>query len=169
MKAIVYTQYGPPGVLQLVDVAKPTPKDDEVLIKVRAVSVNRSDWEGLRGKPLYARLGGLLRPRRQILGSDVAGRLRWLAETSGDFNQVMKSSETSCRAWVVLPSMFVLVKVPWLLVVRPNIEDFDFMKVLIEAGKVTPVIDKTYALSEVPEAIGYVGEGQVQGKVVITV
>jgi NADPH:quinone reductase-like Zn-dependent oxidoreductase len=43
------------------------------------------------------------------------------------------------------------------------------MKVLIEAGKVTPVIDKTYPLSEVPEAIGYVGEGQVQGKVVITV
>jgi NADPH:quinone reductase-like Zn-dependent oxidoreductase len=81
----------------------------------------------------------------------------------------MKSSETSCRAWVVLPSMFVLVKVPWLLVVRPNIEDIDFMKVLIEAGKVTPVIDKTYPLSEVPEAIGYVGEGQVQGKVVITV
>jgi NADPH:quinone reductase-like Zn-dependent oxidoreductase len=54
-------------------------------------------------------------------------------------------------------------------VVRPNIEDIDFMKVLIEAGKVTPVIDKTYPLSAVPEAIGYVGEGQVQGKVVITV
>jgi NADPH:quinone reductase-like Zn-dependent oxidoreductase len=56
-----------------------------------------------------------------------------------------------------------------ILVVRPNIEDIDFMKVLIEAGKVTPVIDKTYPLSAVPEAIGYVGEGQVQGKVVITV
>src|ERR671918_21033 len=75
MKAIVYTQYGPPEALQLEDVAKPTPKDDEVLIKVRAVSVNRSDWEGLRGKPLYARIGGLLRPRRQILGSDIAGRV----------------------------------------------------------------------------------------------
>src|ERR671917_1045135 len=50
-------------------------KDDEVLIKVRAVSVNRSDWEGLRGKPVYARIGGLLRPRRQILGSDIAGRV----------------------------------------------------------------------------------------------
>ena len=75
MKAIVYTKYGPPEVLQLKEVAKPTPKDDEVLIKVRAVSVNRSDWEGLRGKPLYARIGGLLRPRHQILGSDVAGRV----------------------------------------------------------------------------------------------
>jgi NADPH:quinone reductase-like Zn-dependent oxidoreductase len=75
MKAIVYTKYGPPEVLQLEDVAKPTPKDDEVLIKVHAVSVNRSDWEGLRGKPLYARIGGLLRPRQQMLGSDIAGRV----------------------------------------------------------------------------------------------
>jgi len=56
-----------------------------------------------------------------------------------------------------------------ILAVRPNTEDVDFMKDLIEAGKVTPVIDKTYPLSEVPEAIGYIGEGQAQGKVVITV
>jgi len=75
MKAIVYTEYGPPDVLQLKEVAKPTPTDDEVLIKVQAVSVNRSDWEGLRGKPLYARIGGLLKPRHQILGSDIAGRV----------------------------------------------------------------------------------------------
>jgi NADPH:quinone reductase-like Zn-dependent oxidoreductase len=79
LKAIVYTRYGPPEALQLKEVAKPTPRDDEVLIKVHAVSVNRSDWEGLRGKPLYARLGGLLRPRQQRLGSDIAGRV----ETAG--------------------------------------------------------------------------------------
>jgi len=58
MKAIVYTKYGPPEVLQLKEAAKPTPEDDEVLIKVQAVSVNRPDWEGLKGKALYARLGG---------------------------------------------------------------------------------------------------------------
>src|SRR5215216_5094626 len=75
MKASVYTKYGPPDVLELKEVARPTPKNDEVLIKVQAVSVNRSDWEGLRGKPLYARLGGLLKPRHQILGSDIAGRV----------------------------------------------------------------------------------------------
>jgi len=75
VKAVVYTEYGPPDVLQLKEVAKPTPADDEVLIKVQAVSVNRSDWEGLRGKPLYARIGGLLKPRHQILGSDIAGRV----------------------------------------------------------------------------------------------
>ena len=75
MKAVVYTKYGLPDVLHIKEVAKPTPKDDEVLIKVAAVSVNRSDWETLTGKPLYARIGGLLKPRHQILGSDIAGRV----------------------------------------------------------------------------------------------
>src|SRR3989442_1758743 len=75
MKAIVYTKYGPPEVLRLKEVERPTPTDDEVLIKVQAVSVNRSDWEILTGTPLYARIGGLLRPRHQILGSDIAGRV----------------------------------------------------------------------------------------------
>ena len=50
-----------------------------------------------------------------------------------------------------------------------NREDRQFLKELIEAGKVTPVIDRTYPLSETPEAIGYVGEGHARGKVVIAV
>jgi NADPH:quinone reductase-like Zn-dependent oxidoreductase len=79
VKAVVYTRYGSPDVLQVKEVAKPIPADDEALIKLKAVSVNKSDWETLRGKPLYARIGGLLRPRRQILGSDIAGRV----ETAG--------------------------------------------------------------------------------------
>jgi NADPH:quinone reductase-like Zn-dependent oxidoreductase len=57
MKAVVHTKYGSSDVLQLKEVERPTPKDNEVLIKVQAVSVNRSDWEGLTGSPLYARLG----------------------------------------------------------------------------------------------------------------
>lgn len=75
MKAIVYEKYGPPDVLELREVEKPAPKDNEVLIKVHAVSINGSDREGLVGKPLYARLGGLRRPSHQILGSDIAGRV----------------------------------------------------------------------------------------------
>jgi NADPH:quinone reductase-like Zn-dependent oxidoreductase len=75
VKAVVYTRYGPPDVLRLTDVDTPVPRDDEVLVKVHAVSLNASDWEGLRGRPLYSRLGGLRRPRRHILGSDVAGRV----------------------------------------------------------------------------------------------
>jgi NADPH:quinone reductase-like Zn-dependent oxidoreductase len=75
MKAIVHDKYGPPDLLRLEEVAKPVPGDNQALIKVIAASVNRSDWEGLVGKPLYARLGGLLRPGRRIPGSDVAGRV----------------------------------------------------------------------------------------------
>jgi NADPH:quinone reductase-like Zn-dependent oxidoreductase len=320
MKAIVYTKYGPPETLQLEEVAKPTPKDDEVLIKVRAVSVNRSDWEGLRGKPLYARIGGLLKPRHQRLGSDIAGRVEMAGrniwrfqpgdEVFGDilprlggfaeyvcaresalalkppsmtFEEVAAIPQAAVIALqgirdrgqvqpgekvlingagggagtfaVQLAKMYgaevtgvdnygkldfmrslgadhvidytredftkngkqydlildivahrsvfaykralrpngsyflaggsvatilqILFLGPWIrrttgkkirvLAVRPNIEDLDFMKVLIEAGKVTPVIDRTYPLSEVPEAMGYVGEGHAQGKVVISV
>ena len=73
MKAIVHHEYGLPDVLKLEDVEKPAPRDNELLIKVHAVSINRSDWEGLVGKPLYARIGGLTRPGDKILGSDIAG------------------------------------------------------------------------------------------------
>ncbi|HEX6553580.1 MAG TPA: NAD(P)-dependent alcohol dehydrogenase [Ktedonobacteraceae bacterium] len=86
MKAVVHTQYGLPEVLHIEEVAKPTPKDDEVLIKVAAVSVNRSDWENLTGKPLYARIGGLLKPHHQILGSDIAGRVELAGRTVRQFH-----------------------------------------------------------------------------------
>ncbi len=55
MQAIVRTEYGPPDVLQIKVLPRPIPKDDEVLIKIMAVSLNRSDWEMLIGKPLYSR------------------------------------------------------------------------------------------------------------------
>ena len=86
MKAIVQTSYGPPELLQLKEVAKPIPKDDEILIKVHAASVNRSDWERLRGRPLYARFGGLLGPGRQILGSDIAGRVEVAGKNHRQFH-----------------------------------------------------------------------------------
>jgi NADPH:quinone reductase-like Zn-dependent oxidoreductase len=75
MKAVVYTRYGPPEVLRLTDVDTPVPGDDQVLVRVHAVSLNASDWEVLRGKPVYSRIGGPFRPRHHILGSDIAGRV----------------------------------------------------------------------------------------------
>jgi NADPH:quinone reductase-like Zn-dependent oxidoreductase len=315
----VYTKYGAPEVLQLKEVAKPTPRDDEVLIKVQAVSVNRSDWEGLRGKPLYARIGGLLRPRHQILGSDIAGRIEMAGknvrrfrpgdEVFGDIQGRMggfaeyvcaresalalKPASMTFEEAAAIPQAAVIAlqgirdkgqvqpgqKVlingagggagtfavqlaklygaevtgvdntgklefmrslgadhvidytredftkngkqydvildvvahrsvfaykralrsngsyflaggsvatilqilflgPWIsmieskkiriLAVKPNLRDLVYITELYEAGKVTPVVDKTYPLSEVPEAIGYVGDGHAQGKVVIT-
>jgi NADPH:quinone reductase-like Zn-dependent oxidoreductase len=319
MKAIVYTTYGPPEVLQLKEVAKPTPSDDEVLIKVQAVSVNRSDWEGLRGKPLYARLGGLLRPRHQILGSDIAGRVEMAGrnvrrfqpgdEVFGDILPrlggfaeyvcaresalTLKPARMTFEEAAAIPqaavialqgirdkgqvqpgqevlisgagggagtfavqlaklygaevtgvdntgkldfmrslgadhvidytredftkngkqydlildvvahrSVFaykralrpngsyfltggsvatisqILLLGPWIkgttgkkmriLAVRPNLEDMVYITELCEAGKVAPVIDRRYPLSEVPEALRYLGEGRTKGKVVIT-
>ncbi|WP_247826506.1 NAD(P)-dependent alcohol dehydrogenase [Arthrobacter antioxidans] len=75
MKAVVYERYGPPDVLRLEDVPVPTPGAHQVLVEVAATSINLSDWEGLRGKPVYARLGGLRAPARRVLGSDIAGRV----------------------------------------------------------------------------------------------
>ena len=76
MKAVVFTRYGSPDVLELKDVAKPIPKDDEVLVRVHAASINDWDWAALHGIPFVNRLMfGLLRPKKQILGSDIAGRV----------------------------------------------------------------------------------------------
>jgi NADPH:quinone reductase-like Zn-dependent oxidoreductase len=320
VKAIVYTKYGPPEVLQLKEVPKPAPRDDEVLIKVRAVSLNRSDWEGLRGKPLYARIGGLLRPRHQILGSDIAGRVEMAgknvrrfrrgdevfgdilgslggfaeyvcaresalalkpasmtfeqaaaipqgavialqgirdkgqvqpgqkvlingagggagtfavqlaklygAEVTGvdntgkldfmrslgadhvidytreDFTKdgkqydlildvVAHRSVFACKRALgsngsyflvggsVATIFQILLLGPWIrattgkkiriLAVKPNLKDLVYVTELYEAGKVTPVIDRRYPLSEVPEAIWHLGEGRTKGKVIITV
>ncbi len=85
MKAIVYDEYGSPDVLRLEEVDTPTPADDEILIKVHAVSVNRSDWEGLIGKPLYARIGGLRKPGNHILGSDIAGQVERAGKNNSQF------------------------------------------------------------------------------------
>ena len=76
MKAVVYTKYGSPDVLQLKEVEKPTPKDTEVLIRIHAASANAADWHLLRGDPFLLRLGyGLLKPNNTILGADIAGRV----------------------------------------------------------------------------------------------
>ena len=87
MKAIVYTKYGPPEVLQIKDVEKPTPKDNEALIKVHAAAANAADWHLLRGDPFLVRLMGigLLRPKNKILGADIAGRVEEVGRSVTQF------------------------------------------------------------------------------------
>jgi len=77
MKAAIYTRYGPPEVVQIADVEKPVPKDDEVLIRVRAAAVNPYDWHFMRGEPYPVRIaaGGLRKPKDSRLGADVAGEI----------------------------------------------------------------------------------------------
>jgi len=87
MKAIVYTKYGSPDVLHLKDVEKPTPKDDEVLIKIRAASVNAYDWHFLTADIFLIRLmgGGLLKPKDSRLGADIAGQVETVGRNVKQF------------------------------------------------------------------------------------
>ena len=278
MKAIVCTRYGPPDVLQLKEVEKPFPKDDEVLIKVHAASVHPDVWHVVSGLPYALRLmgAGLLKPKNCIPGTDVAGHVesvgknvtqfqpgdevfgestrghQWVNGAGGgvgafsvqlakafgtevtgvdstrkldlvrsigadhviDYTQedFTKSGErydlifdipgnhsfSDCRRALTHKGTYVLIGhdhfgkagLRWLgslprffklIVMSPFVSQLpdlnfsmpdkkDSMAVLrefIEAGKITPVVDRTFPLSEVPEAIRYLKEGNVQGKVVI--
>jgi NADPH:quinone reductase-like Zn-dependent oxidoreductase len=322
MKAIVYEEYGSPDVLQLKEIEKPTPKDDEVLIKVQAASVNAADLHLLRADPFLIRMSsGLLKPKNKILGSDIAGRIEAVGkdikkfkpgdEVFGDIYacglggfaeyvcarenalvlkpanitfeqaaavpmaavtalqglrgkgqvrpqekvlingasggvgtfavQIAKSFEAEVTAVcstgnldmvrsigadhvidytqedftqnghrydliiaangyhsisdyrrVLTPNgtyvttggsmaqlSEAMLQGPWIsmtgsqkmgsLLAKANNADLTFIKELLEAGKVVPVIDKRYRLSDVPEAIRYLEEGHAKGKVIITV
>jgi NADPH:quinone reductase-like Zn-dependent oxidoreductase len=326
VKAIVRDRYGSPDILELTDIDKPEPGDDEVLLRVHAASVNPADWHILRGAPYIARMQfGLRKPKDRVLGCDVAGRVEavgknvtmlqpgeevfgspfmhglgafaeWVcisedllapkpaalsfeqvaavplaastalqglrdqgriepghevlimgasggvgtfavqiaksfdAEVSGlcstrnlemvralgadhviDYTQedfthsghkcdlifqlagtlspsecrsaltskgtlVISSGESDGR-WIgpvdrvikaLVLSPFVSQKMAS-FTVKPNREDLQLLKQFIEDGSVTPVIDRTYPLAQVPEAIRYLEEGHARGKIVITV
>lgn len=83
MKAAIYKKYGTPDVLEVKEIPKPIATDDQILIKIHAVSINGSDREGLIGKPLYARIGGL--PNNDILGSDIAGQVEAVGRNNTEF------------------------------------------------------------------------------------
>ena len=326
MKAIVRDSYGSPNVLELTDIDKPEPADDEVLLRVHAASVNPADWHFLRGIPYIARMQfGLRKPKDRVLGCDVAGEVEavgnnvtmlqpgeevfgspfmhglgafaeWVcisedllapkpaalsfeqvaavplaaltalqglrdqgriepghkvliigasggvgtfavqiaksfdAEVSGvcstknldmvralgaehvidytkeDFTHsgqkydlifqlagtlspsecrsaltsngtlVISSGESEGR-WIgpvdrVIKALVLSAFVSQKMVsftVKPNREDLQLLKQFIEAGTLTPVIDRTYPLAQLPEAIGYLEEGHARGKVVISV
>jgi len=322
MKAIVYTKYGSPDVLEFKEVEKPAPKDDEVLVKVYAASVNAADLHMLRADPFLIRLSsGLLKPKNTILGADIAGRVEAVGsnvkqfkpgdEVFGDISGcgwggfaeyvcacenalVLKPANSSFEEAAAVPMAAVtalqglrdkgqiqsgqkvlingasggvgtfavqiaksfgaevtavcstrnldrvrsigadqvidytqedftqngqgydlilaangnrsisdyqralgpkgtyvmsggsmsqlsqaMLQGPWIsmsgskkmgsLLAKPNHADLTFIKELIEAGKVKPVIDRCYPLSEASEALRYLEEGHAQGKVVITV
>jgi NADPH:quinone reductase-like Zn-dependent oxidoreductase len=86
MRAVVYDRYGPPEVLRIEEVDRPVPKDNEVLIRIRAATVSRTDT-GLRSAELFASrfISGLLRPKRRILGSDLAGEVEAVGATVTEF------------------------------------------------------------------------------------
>jgi NADPH:quinone reductase-like Zn-dependent oxidoreductase len=86
MKAILFTRYGSPEVLQLTEVETPTPNENQVLVKVHAASANPADWHTMRGAPFLARLvNGLFKPKHPGLGADVAGRVEAVGSSVTQF------------------------------------------------------------------------------------
>jgi NADPH:quinone reductase-like Zn-dependent oxidoreductase len=86
MRAVVHDRYGPPDVLRLEEVARPVPRHDEVLIKIHATTVNRSDCHSRGAEPFISRfVTGLLRPKRRILGTELAGEVEAAGRAVSEF------------------------------------------------------------------------------------
>jgi NADPH:quinone reductase-like Zn-dependent oxidoreductase len=118
MKTIVYTEYGSPDVLQFQEVEKPTPKDNEVLVKVHAVSLNIRDWFLLTGSPFITRLytGGMRKPKN-MLGADIAGRVEAVGSSvtqfkPGDevFGDISAHERTGLAEYVAVPEDTLVLK-----------------------------------------------------------
>ena len=115
MKAVVFERYGPPAVLELKDIAKPSVRSDEVLVRIRAAGMNPADWHFMRGDPYFARLmTGLRKPRgTTVVGSDMAGQVEAIGSdvprfSLGDevFAEVGPAAghQGSCAEYISLPA-----------------------------------------------------------------
>ena len=119
MKAVLYTNYGPPEVLQFKEIEKPIPKDNEVLIRVHAATVNRTDCGWLRAKPFFVRLFiGLFKPKYKVLGTEFAGEIEATGKNvslfkCGDmvfgFNEFKFGSHAE---YMVMPELGTITTIP---------------------------------------------------------
>ena len=143
MKAIVHEKYGSPDDLKLREVDKPAVSDDEVLVRVHAASVHPDVWHVVIGRPYVLRLmgAGFSKPKNPIPGTDMAGVVESVGKGVTRFRQ---GDEAPSRK-----------------------EAMAVLRELLEAGKITPIVDSTYPLSEAREAVHHMIEGELQGKVII--
>ena len=121
MKAIVYEKYGAPEVLKLKDVAKPTPKEDEILIKIAASSINSADHRTMRAKPFFVRFmgEGFIKPKKSIPGIDMAGIVEQVGKDvsafkTGDevFGDIHQSATGAYAQYVCAKESTSIVKKP---------------------------------------------------------
>ncbi len=119
MKAIVGTQYGSPEVLQVQEIANPTPKDNEGLVKVHAVSVNAADFHSLSGKPFLMHLMGyrFLKAKNTILGAAIAGQVE---AVGGNVKQFQQGDEvfgdlsgSGLGGFAEFAAMYMLLQLHW--------------------------------------------------------
>jgi NADPH:quinone reductase-like Zn-dependent oxidoreductase len=116
MKALVHDTYGPPDVLELREVDRPAVTDDDVLVRVRAFSVNPAEWHTLTGTPYVARLqAGLLRPKRKVLGVDFAGTVEAVGRNVTQFrpgDEVFGGRSGAFAEFVAVPEERAVVRKP---------------------------------------------------------
>jgi NADPH:quinone reductase-like Zn-dependent oxidoreductase len=122
MRAVVYERYGPPEVLRIEDVPKPVPASEEVLVRVRATGVTRSDFHLRAGEPFVGRIAsGLLRPKRRILGHELAGEVEAVGAAVSEFevgDQVFGAlpylalSTGAHAEYICVPERFPLAHMP---------------------------------------------------------
>ena len=114
MKAMTYHRYGSPDVLSLEDVRKPVPRDGQVLVRVRAASVNPLDWHLLRGHPYFARAdAGWRTPKRTVPGVDLAGRVEAVGRNVTRFkpgDEVFGEKSRACAEYVCAPENMLVPK-----------------------------------------------------------
>jgi NADPH:quinone reductase-like Zn-dependent oxidoreductase len=116
MKALVHDTYGPPDILELREVDRPAVTDDDVLVRVRAFSVNPAEWHTLTGTPYVARLqAGLLRPKRKVLGVDFAGTVEAVGRNVTQFrpgDEVFGGRSGAFAEFVAVPEERAVVRKP---------------------------------------------------------
>ena len=186
MKAAVRKAYGPPESLSVEELDKPQPKANEVLVKVQATTVNRTDCAVLTGKPYIMRLfTGLSRPKNPIPGTDFAGVVEAIGERVAEFQAGDKvwgfhdEGLGSQAEFLCIAENKNILKMPEgcsFEEAAASIEGahyaYNFLnkvdiKGLIEQGKFRPLIDRNYPLAQIAEAYTYVASGQKTGNVVI--
>lgn len=183
MKALVHTKYGSTDVLNLKEVEKPIPKDDQVLIRVHATTVNGTDCAILRAKPFFMRIfTGLLRPKKRTLGTDFAGQIESVGNDVESFkvgDKVFGFDDLrlgSHAQYLTLAADKAFITMPInssYQQAAASIEGahyaLSFIKELYDAGKIVPIIDRTYPLIALAKALKYFEKGQANGKIIIRI
>lgn len=144
MKAAIYTSYGPPDVMRITDVEKPVPRDDEVLIKVRAAAVNPLDWRIMKGKPRAIRIMARLAKINGRPGVDVAGEVEAIGSKVTQFkpgDQVFGSCRGAFAEYVCTGASKVAMKpdnVTFEQAASVNVAGLTAMQGLRDKGKIQP-------------------------------
>jgi NADPH:quinone reductase-like Zn-dependent oxidoreductase len=115
MKAAVYNRYGPPEVVQIKDVEKPVPKENQVLVRIQATTVSAADWRMRRAVPFIVRfISGFWRPKKiQILGMEFAGKVESVGKAVIRFGEGTRYLDRPGSSSARTPSMYVWMKMPY--------------------------------------------------------